>query len=86
MLNCSKKECPQCRIAIGSKRYLRNDHKLAFIIGTLIKDIDAFNKQEEVNRKNIVKKTYDFSFQKQMYEERLQQQERLAKMADSLVS
>lgn len=43
---------------------LRNDHRLAHIIGTLIKDIDAFNKEEELDRERLVKSTYDFTMQK----------------------
>ncbi|CDW80562.1 zinc finger (c3hc4 ring finger) [Stylonychia lemnae] len=55
-----KKQCPQCRNPVGSRRLLKTDYKLTYIIKALITDIDAYNKFEEESRQQVVPKIHDF--------------------------
>eukprot|EP00347_Sterkiella_histriomuscorum_P021101 403335250 len=77
-----KKQCPQCRKYIGSRRLLRSDYKLAYIIKALITDIDAFNKFEEQARKEEVPKIFDFNNFKNKYQVQQQVQKQKAIEAD----
>ncbi|CDW83057.1 zinc finger (c3hc4 ring finger) [Stylonychia lemnae] len=54
-----KKECPECRHPIGSRRQLRSDYKINNIISALISDIDGFNQLEQLRREEKIR-NYDF--------------------------
>ena len=77
-----KKQCPSCRINIGSRRLLRSDYKLAYIINALIKDIDAFNKFEEEERGKEILNKFDFTGFREKMKKKQKEQKRKALAAD----
>ena len=65
-----KKSCPGCRHEIGSRRLLKPDFRLSGIskfviakthlVGILIRDVDEFNRHEQVSRVEQVQSSFDF--------------------------
>jgi hypothetical protein len=52
-----KKECPQCRNQILSRRHLRLDLTMQGIIGKLVENLEDFNEVEEKRRRVKISKT-----------------------------
>jgi len=67
-----KKECPTCRVAIGSRRFLRTDKKMGEIIAKLIPDIEKFQEFEHsetdrnIKEMDLKKKSNDMMIEAQI--------------------
>ena len=56
----NSRQCPQCRVQIGSRRVWRTDILTKKIIDVLVDDIDEFDKNENEARSKHLKESFNF--------------------------
>ena len=77
-LSKSTRQCPQCRVQLGSRRIWRADTLTQQIIDKLVDNMDEFNQHEVDARNAELKKSFDFSGFSKTMKEGLQKQRKVA--------